>query len=427
MISKYYCSKKVAYISVNTTVGCKLKRDFMKLKLIFTVHFALCFYFSNAQPLDNKTLLDKINTAVNGVSQGEFILHDNYYKVSVGEDSSKRNKLYKCVFKILFSDSLVGYQLASFRDDGYEQVYDGNALLTLTPWDKTLQITDKEKHPSKIKELRSNYFIFPFFKYLNQNLQFFNKDTMINKVQILGFEEVKGEKCYKIQTGASQNSDKIKTEAYIFVSTKTFLPVRQLVKFENIIGQAKEIQTFDYWVSDFKAEVLPVHQFAKESFSNYKREKNFMPSQDENKTSLLPVSSNAPNWELPLLSGGTLNFSNLKGKIIVMDFWYKACAPCQKQMIALQKLHDQFEKNKVVFIGVNTIDDPEKDKLELFLKNRNITMPSVYNGRSIESKYGVSASPALFIIDKEGKILFTLDGYSDTLLEDVSKIIEQHL
>lgn len=110
-----------------------------------------------------------------------------------------------------------------------------------------------------------------------------------------------------------------------------------------------------------------------------------------------------------------------------MDFWYKACAPCQKQMIALQKLHDQFEKNKVVFIGVNTINEPEKDKLGLFLKNRNITMPNVYNGKTLESKYGVSASPALFIIDREGKVLFTLDGYSDTLLQDVSKVIRQHL
>ena len=400
----------------------------MKSKLIFTFYFLIsCFYFSNAQPLDNKTLLDKINTAVNHVSQGQFILHDDYYKVSVGEDSLKRNKLYKCAFKMLSTDPLVGYQLASFRDDGFEQVYDGKKLLTLTPWDKTLEVTDQEKYPAKIKELSSNYFIFPFFKYLNQNLQFYNKDTMVNKFKILGFEDVKGEKCYKIETGASHNSDKIKTEAYIFVSTKTFLPVRQLVKFENIIGQSKEIQTFDYWVSDFKSEVIPEHQFAKESLSNYKREKNFNPSQDENKNSLLPVAADAPNWELPLLSGGTLSLSSLKGKIIIMDFWYKACAPCQKQMIALQKLHDQFEKNKVVFIGVNTIDDPGKDKLELFLKNRNITMPSVYNGKTIESKYGVSASPALFIINKEGKILFTLDGYSDTLLEDVSKVIKQHL
>jgi peroxiredoxin len=386
-----------------------------------------CFYFSHAQPSENRSLLDKINTAVNSVSQGRFTLHDNYSKVSVGEDSSKRDIVFKCAFKMLSTDPLVGYQLTSFRNDGYEQLYDGNTLMTLTPWDKTLEVTDKEKHPAKIKELRSNYFVFPFFKYLNQNLQFYNKDTMVNKVTVLGLVDVKGEMCYKIKTGASQSSDKIKTEAYIFVSAKTFLPVRQLVKFENIIGQAKEIQTFDYWVSDFKSEVIPEHQFAKESFSNYKREKNFNPSEDENKNSLIPITADAPNWELPLLSGGTLSLSNLKGKIVVMDFWYKACAPCQKQMIALQKLHDQFEKNKVVFVGVNTIDDPEMDKLELFLKNRNITMPSVYNGKTIENKYGVSASPALFIIDKEGKILFTLDGYSDTLLEDVSRVIKQHL
>ncbi|MBO9681234.1 MAG: TlpA family protein disulfide reductase, partial [Flavisolibacter sp.] len=190
---------------------------------------------------------------------------------------------------------------------------------------------------------------------------------------------------------------------------------------------AKEIQTFDYWISDFKFTPVPKNQFSKEILSAYNREKLFDPSDDNNESQLLSVGVIAPDWELPLVSGSKLKLSDLKGTIIILDFWYKACAPCQKQMIALQKLHDKFEKDSVMFIGVNTIDDPKQDKLELFLKNRNITMPSVYNGKSIESLYGVHASPALIIIDKEGKILFTIDGHSDTLLEDVSNVIEGNL
>jgi len=400
------------------------------MKTISTVAFFLSlvlFNYSNAQQYNVGELLGKIDEAVNSISEGQFILHNVTTKISVGEDTTRRDSYSICFFKRLTSDSLTGYQLASFRNDGYKQVYDGNALFVLTPWDKTLQVTNKKTYPNEIKELNNDYFIFPFFKYLNKLIQYFNNDKLLSKVEILGVESFNGEDCYKLQTGTSHSSDKNKAEDYYFISTKTFLPIRQLVKMENIIGQAKEIQTFDYWISNLNSISVPENQFSKEILSAYNREKLFDPSGDKSQNQLPAVGAMAPNWELPLVSSGKLKLSDLKGKTIILDFWYKACAPCQKQMTALQKLHNKFKNNSVMFIGINTIDDPKKDKLEMFLKNRNITMPSVYNGKSIESLYGVYASPALIIIDKEGRILFTVDGYSDTLLEDVSKVIEGQL
>ncbi len=147
----------------------------------------------------------------------------------------------------------------------------------------------------------------------------------------------------------------------------------------------------------------------------------------ETNNELLKNGSLSPDWELPLINGGTLKLSDLKNKVVILDFWYKACAPCQKQMIDLQELHDKFDKDKVVFVGVNTIDDPIKDKLVLFLKNRSLTMTSVYNGNQIEKLYNVYASPALFIIDGSGKIIFSLDGYSNTLIKDLTAEIEKLL
>lgn len=400
----------------------------MKIKSTLTIIILIgSFNLAKSQQIDTKQLLDKINNAVNSISEAKFILHDNYNKISVGEDSTKRKSHSKCFFKKLPTDSLIGYLLASFRNDGYEQVYDGNALLSLTPWNKTLEITEKTMYPNKIKELRSNYFIFPFLKYLNAGLQFYNKDTMLNKIKVSGFELFNGEQCYKIQTGISPNTGKNKVESYIFVSTKSFLPIRNYIYFETIVGQAKEIQVFDYWISDFKPGAIDKKQFTKEVLSSYDRIAKYNPSSEDSKNQLLPIGTIAPDWKLPLLSGQKLKLSDLKGKIVIMDFWYKACAPCQKQMISLQKLHEQFDKEKIVFIGINTIDDPIKDKIELFLKNRNITLVSVFNGKTIENLYKVYASPALFIIDKEGKIVFTIDGYSTTLYEDVTKVIEQHL
>ena len=96
-------------------------------------------------------------------------------------------------------------------------------------------------------------------------------------------------------------------------------------------------------------------------------------------------------------------------------------------MIDLQKLHDKFNKSKVVFVSVNTKDDPIKDKLALFMKNRALTMTTVYKGNLIEKLYHVYTSPALFVINQSGEITFTLDGYSDTLVKDINKEIESLL
>lgn len=398
----------------------------MNMKSFSTIVLFLTYFFPCiAQDHNTKKLLDKINKATDSVYEGEFILHENYSKISVGEDSSKRSSYTKCLFKKLPPDSLTGYHLASMRSDGYTQVYDGNFLFTMTPWDKTLVVTDKSKYPSKVKELKNDYFVFPFFKSLNQNLQLFNKDSMLSKVKVIGIELYNGEECYKIQTGISSKSEKRKTEAYIFVSKLSLLPIRQYIRFETIIGQAKEIRVFDYWITDLKTDPVFVGQFTKGNLSDYDKEKQYSPSVETSENHILPKGAKAPDWELPSLDGRSISLGKLKGKIVIMDFWYKSCAPCQKQMIALQALHDKFDKSVVVFVGINTIDDPIKDKLDLFLKNRNITMTSVYNGKSIVSAYGVYASPALFVIDKEGNISFALEGYSDTLIEDVTRVIEQ--
>lgn len=87
---------------------------------------------------------------------------------------------------------------------------------------------------------------------------------MYSRVIIKGIEPFNGENCYIVETVVPQNTENNKTESYIYVSTTSFLPIRQYVKFEHIIGKAKEIQTFDYWTSDFKSGSVTKNQFSRE-------------------------------------------------------------------------------------------------------------------------------------------------------------------
>ncbi len=400
------------------------------MKLIF-LHLAFFLFsiniYSNAQ--DNgrtQQLLAKINSAVNAVTQGSFSLSETMTQISVGEDTTSRFTSSKSSFRKLNSDLLVGYQLSSFKSDGLDQIYTGDTLYTVIPWNRTLEVTTKSKYPDKIKEVKQDYFTFPYFSYLNESLKYLNKDSSLHYVSLLGLVKHNGKEYYKIQTIISTDTLINKNHSYIFVDLQTLLPSGLYTESETTVGNAKEILIFESWIEDFIQKGLLQPQIAKQALSGYDKEVQFDPSLENIKNPLLPVGSIAPDWELPLVNGGSVKLNDLKGKIVILDFWFKACTPCQKQMIALQKLKDKFNEDSVVFIGINTIDDPVKDKLELFLRNREITMLSAYNGRSIENLYGIYASPVLFVINREGKVILVKDGYSNTLEEDIIKTVRQY-
>src|SRR5690606_28607259 len=161
--------------------------------------------------------------------------------------------------------------------------------------------------------------------------------------------------------------------------------------------------------------------------SEYVKVIKYTPELEQRPNTLLAVGEKAPSWELSNSDGTKINLNDFKGKITIMDFWYKACGPCNKQMVKLQELHDKYSEDKVKFIGINTIDDPIEDKVDLFLKNRNITMETVFNGKTIENDYQVTASPALFVINQNGIIVHNIDGYSSNIVAQLSKVIENHL
>ncbi len=400
----------------------------MKLLIVAVIFQLTCCVYAKSQTKELTVLFKQIDKAMQQITSGQFKLNDSYNKVAVGEDSSKRFNSYDFYFKKNILDTLIGYKISSLSNSGLQQLYNGNELLTLTSWNRKLEIAPSANNIQRIKRLKQGDRAFPLFIQINsifqQAVKYQKQDSWNlyqNKV------DYKGQICYRISMPPQiGNNSKILVSYY--VSVDKFIPIGQVVIMENIIGNAKEIQTFENWISDFKPNsAIGDKQFNKESLSGYNKETIVDENIKPETIKLLKNGSLSPDWELPLLSGGTLKLSDLRNKIVVLDFWYKACAPCQKQMIDLQQLHDKFDKDKVIFVSVNTIDDPIKAKLALFMKNRALTMTTVYNGNQIEKLYNIYSSPALLIIDQNGKIAFSLDGYSNTLNKDVNNLIENLL
>ncbi|MBD1209091.1 MAG: TlpA family protein disulfide reductase [Ignavibacteria bacterium] len=132
----------------------------------------------------------------------------------------------------------------------------------------------------------------------------------------------------------------------------------------------------------------------------------------------------APTFMAKGLDGKTYDIAKLKGKAIVLNFWFIGCPPCRQEIPSLNTLAKEFAKKDVVFLAL-ALDD-EKD-LKEFLKKTPFTYTIVPKASEVSQKYGVEAFPTHIVIDRNGMNIGQLVGGSETRHEDLRPLIERAL
>ena len=141
----------------------------------------------------------------------------------------------------------------------------------------------------------------------------------------------------------------------------------------------------------------------------------------EKQSSAAPGDKNpAPGFEVKTLDGETLRLNELKGKVVVLNFWYIGCVPCHVEMPGLNKLVEEFKTGEVVFMAF-ALDD--ESRLREFLKKTTFNYMIVAGSSSISKQYGVSAYPTHVIINKQGLVEFTITGGSPNIQENLRPLI----
>jgi thiol-disulfide isomerase/thioredoxin len=131
---------------------------------------------------------------------------------------------------------------------------------------------------------------------------------------------------------------------------------------------------------------------------------------------LTPVRSGAtaPAFALPRVDGqkGTVALAQLRGQVVVLDFWATYCPPCRLMMPILDDLHREWAGKGVSFVGVDSDGDLSPDMLLEFLAQHPIPYPIVADDGSLGALYKVRALPTLFVIGKDGTIRDSFVGFT---------------
>ena len=114
------------------------------------------------------------------------------------------------------------------------------------------------------------------------------------------------------------------------------------------------------------------------------------------------VGSPAPDFTLTTLDGEPLHLSDLRGKVVALNFWATWCAPCRLEMPDLQARADQFP-DRLAVVGVNFAETAEE--IEAFRKDVGVRFPLLLDPKAeVQGLYRVLGYPTTFFIDEEGVI-----------------------
>jgi peroxiredoxin len=122
----------------------------------------------------------------------------------------------------------------------------------------------------------------------------------------------------------------------------------------------------------------------------------------------------APAFRAPAVNRAprTLGLSDLRGRIVVLDFWGVGCPPCRIEMPHLQALYQRYKSRGVVVFGV-TQPGASTAEVRAAMKQMGITYPVVLDKEArIEMRYRLAAHPTTLVLDRGGRVRYSHTGYA---------------
>jgi len=122
------------------------------------------------------------------------------------------------------------------------------------------------------------------------------------------------------------------------------------------------------------------------------------------------LQKTAPDVTVTALDGSSLKLSDLKGKVVLLNFWATWCPPCREEIPAMMKLNAAMVGKPFQMLAVS-VDEGGKPAIEEYFRTSNNLLPAYTDPSGTASKtYGITGVPETFVIDKNGVIVKKVIG-----------------
>ncbi|MBI3899565.1 MAG: TlpA family protein disulfide reductase [Gammaproteobacteria bacterium] len=127
----------------------------------------------------------------------------------------------------------------------------------------------------------------------------------------------------------------------------------------------------------------------------------------------------APDFALKSNSGHNVRLSELRGQVVLINFWATWCAPCRQELPVLQKLYARYQAAGFSLLAVNI--DADRTAADAMLTKLGVQLPTLYDAdgnknqeKRVAKLYDVNSMPATLIIDRDGRVRYVHHGFQSS-------------
>ena len=114
--------------------------------------------------------------------------------------------------------------------------------------------------------------------------------------------------------------------------------------------------------------------------------------------------SAAPSFTLSTMDGRTIDSTDLRGKVVLLNFWATWCGPCKEEMPSMQRLRDAFPGTDLALLAVT--GDQQQQAIAAFAKALGLSFPILLDeSKDVSAAFGVRGLPTTVIIDRQGSLV----------------------
>lgn len=136
------------------------------------------------------------------------------------------------------------------------------------------------------------------------------------------------------------------------------------------------------------------------------------------------ISGEAPNFTLKSNNGKNIKLSELRGQVVLINFWASWCGPCRQEMPELNKLYSKYKKLGFTILGIN-VEEDSKEALKI-IENDKISFPILFDSENKVSKlYDVIGMPTTLLVDRNGNMRYLHRAYKPGDINKYKKWVKE--